>query len=81
MAGLDAVEDRLAHPVGRSAETDRGQCGHQGGQGEHPRLSKSSKKGEEHAGQTRALVTGANQGIGLQIAKDLTAHGFTVLVG
>jgi NAD(P)-dependent dehydrogenase (short-subunit alcohol dehydrogenase family) len=28
-----------------------------------------------------ALVTGANQGIGLQIARDLTAHGFTVLVG
>ena len=28
-----------------------------------------------------ALVTGANQGIGLQIAKDLVAHGFTVLVG
>jgi len=28
-----------------------------------------------------ALVTGANQGIGLQIAKDLSAHGFTVLVG
>jgi NAD(P)-dependent dehydrogenase (short-subunit alcohol dehydrogenase family) len=28
-----------------------------------------------------ALVTGANQGIGLQIAKDLTAHGFKVLVG
>lgn len=28
-----------------------------------------------------ALVTGANQGIGLQIAKDLTARGFTVLVG
>ena len=28
-----------------------------------------------------ALVTGANQGIGLQIAKDLTAHGLTVLVG
>lgn len=28
-----------------------------------------------------ALVTGANQGIGLQIAKDLTTHGFTVLVG
>ncbi len=28
-----------------------------------------------------ALVTGANQGIGLQIAKDLAAHGFTVLIG
>ena len=28
-----------------------------------------------------ALVTGANPGIGLQIAKDLVAHGFTVLVG
>jgi NAD(P)-dependent dehydrogenase (short-subunit alcohol dehydrogenase family) len=28
-----------------------------------------------------ALVTGANKGIGLQIAKDLAAHNFTVLVG
>ena len=28
-----------------------------------------------------ALVTGANQGIGLQIAKDLAGHGYTVLVG
>lgn len=28
-----------------------------------------------------ALVTGANKGIGLQIAKDLTKQGFTVLVG
>lgn len=28
-----------------------------------------------------ALVTGGNQGIGLQIAEDLVAHGLTVLVG
>lgn len=28
-----------------------------------------------------ALVTGANQGIGLQIAKELAAHGYTVLAG
>jgi NAD(P)-dependent dehydrogenase (short-subunit alcohol dehydrogenase family) len=28
-----------------------------------------------------ALVTGANQGIGFQIARDLVAHGFAVLVG
>jgi NAD(P)-dependent dehydrogenase (short-subunit alcohol dehydrogenase family) len=28
-----------------------------------------------------APVTGANKGIGIQVAKDLEAHGFTVLVG
>jgi NAD(P)-dependent dehydrogenase (short-subunit alcohol dehydrogenase family) len=28
-----------------------------------------------------ALVTGANQGIGFQIAKDLVKHGFKILVG
>ena len=28
-----------------------------------------------------ALVTGANQGIGLQVANELVTHGFTVLVG
>jgi NAD(P)-dependent dehydrogenase (short-subunit alcohol dehydrogenase family) len=40
-----------------------------------------SVKEKPHARQTVALVTGANQGIGLQIAKDLVVHGFTVLVG
>jgi NAD(P)-dependent dehydrogenase (short-subunit alcohol dehydrogenase family) len=28
-----------------------------------------------------ALVTGANQGVGFQVAKELAAHGLTVLVG
>jgi NAD(P)-dependent dehydrogenase (short-subunit alcohol dehydrogenase family) len=28
-----------------------------------------------------ALITGANQGVGLQVAKELVAHGVTVLVG
>jgi NAD(P)-dependent dehydrogenase (short-subunit alcohol dehydrogenase family) len=31
--------------------------------------------------QSVALITGANQGIGLQVAKDLVAQNFTVLVG
>ncbi len=35
----------------------------------------------EKSNKKVALVTGANQGIGLQIAKDLVANGFTVLVG
>ncbi len=28
-----------------------------------------------------ALVTGANQGVGFQVTKELVAHGLTVLVG
>lgn len=38
---------------------------------------------EENAAPNKqiALITGANQGIGLQIAKELAAHNFTVLVG
>jgi NAD(P)-dependent dehydrogenase (short-subunit alcohol dehydrogenase family) len=32
-------------------------------------------------GKRIALVTGANQGVGLQVAKELVANGVTVLVG
>jgi NAD(P)-dependent dehydrogenase (short-subunit alcohol dehydrogenase family) len=39
------------------------------------------KKEVTMANEPVALVTGANQGIGVQIAKDLVLHGFTVLVG
>src|SRR5271156_2012089 len=46
-------------------------------------LSRREQTNKEIAMQNKpvALVTGANQGIGLQIAKNLVAHGFTVLVG
>lgn len=38
-------------------------------------------EGDYYAGQIRRPSHRANQGIGLQIAKDLAAYGFTVLVG
>jgi NAD(P)-dependent dehydrogenase (short-subunit alcohol dehydrogenase family) len=39
------------------------------------------QKGITMHSQPVALITGANQGIGLQIAKELAGHGFTVLIG
>ncbi|WP_222105650.1 SDR family NAD(P)-dependent oxidoreductase [Paraburkholderia sp. BCC1884] len=48
---------------------------------EQSRCFTTQYEGDCHAAETVALVTGANQGIGLQIAGDLVAHGFTVLVG
>src|SRR6202167_1685114 len=49
----------------------------------HQQPVRSEQMNKETAMQDKpvALVTGPNQGIGLQIAKDLVAHGFTVLVG
>jgi NAD(P)-dependent dehydrogenase (short-subunit alcohol dehydrogenase family) len=44
------------------------------------RILQSKKEKVPMQDKPVALVTGANQGIGLQIAKDLVAHGFTVLV-
>lgn len=34
-----------------------------------------------HQDKRIALVTGANQGVGLQVAKELVANGLIVLVG
>ena len=45
-----------------------------------PALAASPPETTKHP-KPVALVTGANQGIGLQIAKELVTHGFTVLVG
>src|SRR5258707_5380072 len=42
----------------------------------------STPRGAIHMQDKRiALVTGANQGVGLQVAKELVANGVTVLVG
>src|SRR3954471_23790603 len=55
----------------------------------HPRTSlpvssgfrmSSSKENNMHDNRV-ALVTGSNQGVGFQVAKELVAHGLTVLVG
>jgi NAD(P)-dependent dehydrogenase (short-subunit alcohol dehydrogenase family) len=48
-----------------------------------PRQVFQPSRNQEAAMQDKpvALVTGANQGIGLQIAKDMVAHGFSVLIG
>jgi short chain dehydrogenase len=43
--------------------------------------TKSTNKGNLMQDKPAALVTGANQGIGLQIAKELAAKNFTVLIG
>ncbi|MBB6112201.1 NAD(P)-dependent dehydrogenase, short-chain alcohol dehydrogenase family [Mucilaginibacter lappiensis] len=45
------------------------------------KVSSTDKQININGDRPIALVTGANQGIGLQIAKDLVTHGFTVLVG
>jgi NAD(P)-dependent dehydrogenase (short-subunit alcohol dehydrogenase family) len=75
-AGLDIEDDRvvgemsLAHPHSRrSRHQSRRPAMHR------PGLS------EMNYDQPVALVTGANQDIGLQIEKDVAGHGFTVLVG
>jgi NAD(P)-dependent dehydrogenase (short-subunit alcohol dehydrogenase family) len=46
-------------------------------------LTRHDQRAKEMTMQDKpvALVTGANQGIGLQIAKDLAAKNFTILVG
>jgi NAD(P)-dependent dehydrogenase (short-subunit alcohol dehydrogenase family) len=41
----------------------------------------NKRKERAMRGNRVALVTGANQGVGLQVARELVANGLTVLVG
>lgn len=84
-------EDLVTVALGLRAPGREGGCA--GGHGSHCRtvypesvlplpdsLSANCRDNIVHATPV-ALVTGANKGIGLQIAKDLAAHDLTVLVG
>jgi NAD(P)-dependent dehydrogenase (short-subunit alcohol dehydrogenase family) len=44
-------------------------------------IERNFHRWENHTGYTVAPITGANKGIGLQVAKDLASHGFAVLGG
>jgi len=44
-------------------------------------VAEDARKGIAMQDKRIALVTGANQGVGLQVAKELVAKGLTVLVG